>query len=257
MPSASRLNSDRGVHRPAWSTVLQLVTALAFATSAVHASTINVPGGQPTIQAAINAASPGDVVIVAAGTYYENLTLTLPMSLTLQGAQQGVPACDRVALETIVQAANVNSPVLDIRSGAGLGLVIDGFTFDSGGGNPIACVRQRLGATPGLQFLNNRLLGFQNSGLAFNSSADDAIIRGNDIDGSTTNASGSLLFLSTNTYNGIQIVQNCLHNSHLYGWFVDGNRNVGIGTNPAVIMQNTFKANNTGANTGSRSLLSA
>ena len=50
-----------------------LVPALAFTVTAAQAAIINVPGDQPNIQAGINAANRFDEVVVAPGTYFEDI----------------------------------------------------------------------------------------------------------------------------------------------------------------------------------------
>ena len=51
--------------------VLAAASLLALSTVAM-AATIHVPADQPTIQAGLDAASYGDTVLVACGTYYEH-----------------------------------------------------------------------------------------------------------------------------------------------------------------------------------------
>jgi len=81
-----------GVHHPRGARLRLLgvvaLFALAFANSTAHAaSTIVVPRDFPTIQAAVNAAAPGDTIRVDSGTYREEVVIE--KDLTVRGAGAG------------------------------------------------------------------------------------------------------------------------------------------------------------------------
>ena len=89
---------------------------------AIAQSTIHVPADQPTIQAAITAAQTGDTVLVAPGTYFENINF-LGKAIT-------VTSSDGPAVTTI-DGGNLDS-VVKFTSGESNGAVIKGFTITHG-----------------------------------------------------------------------------------------------------------------------------
>jgi len=92
-------------------------------------STLDVPSvDYPTIQSAIDAASDGDTVMVAAGTYYERLRYdeslsTPPRSIALIGAGPGLTVVDAGGSGTCFLMVDVPATAR-----------VEGFTF-TGGGN--------------------------------------------------------------------------------------------------------------------------
>ncbi len=99
--------------------LVMAVTIFGVAPVSVSAATINVPGDYATIQEAIDAASPGDTINVAAGTYYENITLK--DGVEMLGAGAGV---------TIIDGGGSGSVVTAV--GVGTGTKLDGVTITNG-----------------------------------------------------------------------------------------------------------------------------
>ncbi|MBL7052116.1 MAG: DUF1565 domain-containing protein [Candidatus Marinimicrobia bacterium] len=105
-----------------------LISGLLFAT------TINIPADYSTIQAGLNAASEGDIVLVAAGTYTENITWPATNGIKLIGEDRETTIIDGN------QSGNViyfNSSSIDTIT------LITGFTIQngsaSGSGGGIYC----------------------------------------------------------------------------------------------------------------------
>jgi hypothetical protein len=102
--------------------VFVLSVVLSVFASPIFAATINVPADQPTIQAGINAAATGDTVLVAPGTYFENINF---MGKAITVVSSGGPKV------TTIDGGNISS-VVTFSSGETTASVLRGFTVQHG-----------------------------------------------------------------------------------------------------------------------------
>lgn len=97
-------------------------TLVLFLGSAVAATVIHVPADQPTIQAAINAANNGDIILVSPGTYTENINF-LGKAITVKSSMG--------PKVTTIDGGGVSS-VVTFSTNEGLSSVLSGFTIRDG-----------------------------------------------------------------------------------------------------------------------------
>ena len=147
---------------------LCLLMSLSTITTAV---TINVPADLPTIQSGINAAKNGDIVVVAPGTYLENINF-LGKAIVVRSSGG--------AKVTIIDGGGLNS-VVTFDSNEGLKSVLRGFTIqhgdalNEGGGIYI------YNASPTVEanIVSNNIAGNGGGGIAVDFSS--ALVQGNTV----------------------------------------------------------------------------
>lgn len=90
-----------------------LIVTIALLSRLIAATTINVPGTYPTIQEGINAAQPGDTVLVNSGTYTESEIIVNVDGIILKGAGAGKTFINLTSLGgTAVTFDNVTSSTI-------------------------------------------------------------------------------------------------------------------------------------------------
>ena len=204
-----------------------------------------VGGNDFTIQSAIDAADPGDTIVVAAGTYTEQLSID--KSLSLQGEQAGIDGRGRSSSESILVGNIVlNSTADDV--------VIDGFTFQEGGsvGGEKAAIFLATGAS-GTTIRNSIFTrsgeidgdAFRGILTTSNGGNTDLVVTQNSFSGWATgvylNPAATDAVISSNDFNG-----------NFVGMSVDGPSNTSIANN--TFSSNEFEGLGIGPGVGSPSL---
>ncbi|TDA66095.1 MAG: hypothetical protein D9V45_03910 [Chloroflexi bacterium] len=152
-------------------TILAVTTSLLTFSRPARAGNIRVPEDYPTIQAAINAAVTGDVVIVSPGTYNENLVIA-GKTITLTSLYYTTG--DRQYIDSTIINGRLLGPVIQVSSSVGPETTIQGLTIYNG--------LDGISAFTKLNILDNRF-NANDDGIDFSDSG--GLVRGNIFENGT------------------------------------------------------------------------
>jgi hypothetical protein len=211
-------------------------------TTAIAQNTINVPADQPTIQGAINVAASGDTVLVAPGTYVENINFS-GKAITVTSSSG--------AASTIIDG-NVAGSVVTFNQGESNSAVLNGFTIQNGHASEGAGIYVS-GASP--KITNNVIAnnsGIYGLGIAVENGSP--AIQGNTVTGNVENMGssgfGGAIYVGASygvTANA-SVIGNVITNNHIdAGGFGGG---ICVDYFAAALIENNYIAGNSAYNGG-------
>jgi parallel beta-helix repeat protein/putative cofactor-binding repeat protein len=242
---------SKALNRCLYSVVI-VVGASLYASPAAAQNTIHVPADQPTIQAGINAAQNGDTVLVAPGTYNENIDFK-GKGITVTSAATNYSG----AVATVITASAYGS-VVSLVTNEPSTAVLNGFTIQGASGPnanaPIAGIAI-IGSSPTIT--NNVVQLNIGCGIAVSQGASP-VIQGNDIrlnraaltaqepPGYCGGVAGTGLFI--NEAGTVTVTGNTIEENTVIGAFttIDGTNGPGIAafsTRKVVLMNNIVRNN--------------
>lgn len=203
---------------------LFLLISIQISASIIFGATINVPADQPAIQAGINAAVNGDSIIVAPGTYIENVDFNGKMVtvLSLDGPEV-----------TIIQAADAASETISFTDDEPKGAEISGFTITGSNSTAIKCFSSSPAIINNIIRNNNTNRTYGCAGINLGN-VDNVLISGNIIHSNIGNNYGG----------GIQFRGKCTNDTVSYNILYDntGDFDIRFGDDRA---HNCLVSNNT------------
>jgi parallel beta-helix repeat protein len=208
--------------------LISLVLPILF-WSGLQAATLEVPGTYATIQAAINAATSGDVINVAAGAYTEAVTIPSTKVLTVNGNNAGTAAGNNPGVrgtETILNGGFriLSSSAINgfsIQNGMQVGSFKYGVSAEADGISVLNCIITTVPAEAGIVTttgvdnftLTNSTIQNNYRGIYFNPGSGH-ILTGNLIDANN----GVGVGIGSDGLSNFSMTGNTISNHTLEGW---------------------------------------
>ena len=182
-----------------------LVGLILFCVNPSYSATINIPDDYPTIQAGINASVNGDTVLVAPGTYTENINFSGKAIVLLSSGGRDA---------TSITSASSGTVVVTFSSSEDTTSILDGFTIDGlSTSRGVYCV----GAGPIIKNCEIKFCVFNDDGPGIYCENSAAKIRYNLIHNNQTGVSATGGGICVKGSGEVEISYNSIYSNTNYG----------------------------------------